>query len=83
LNLRADLSIRDNFSIIRKVQEQVNQLTSGMKIITLKFTADYAFTQRFNMQVFYDKSINKPYISSSYPIKTTNYGVSFRFALTQ
>lgn len=83
LNLRVDFSIRDNFAIIRKVQEQVNQLTSGMKIIALKFTADYAFTQRFNMQVFYDQSINKPYISSSYPINNANYGVSFRFSLTQ
>lgn len=83
LNLRADFSIRDNFAIIRKVQEQVNQLTTGMKVIALKLTADYAFSQRFNMQVFYDQSINKPYISSSYPINNTNYGVSFRFALTQ
>lgn len=83
LNLRVDFSIRDNFAIIRKVQEQVNQLTSGMKIVALKFTADYAFTQRFNMQVFYDRNVNKPYISSSYPITNANYGVSFRFSLTQ
>ena len=83
LNLRMDFSIRDNFAIIRKVQEEVNQLTSGMKIIAFKFTADYAFTQRFNMQLFYDRNVNKPYISSSYPITNDNYGVSFRFSLTQ
>lgn len=83
LNLRADFSIRDNFAIIRKIQEGVNQLTSGMKVTAIKFTADYAFTQRFNMQLFYDQTLNKPYISSTYPISNSNYGVSFRFSLNQ
>ncbi len=83
LNLRADFSIRDNTSIIRKVEEGYNQLTSGQKITTVKFTADYALSDRFNMQVFYDTNVNNPYISLSYPTTNTNFGVSFRFSLAQ
>jgi len=83
LNLRMDLSIRDNIALIRKIEDEVNQLTSGQKITTLKFTADYVLSDRFNMQLFYDRALNKPYISLSYPTTTSNFGVSFSFSLTQ
>ncbi len=83
LNLRADISVRENFSIIRKIQEAVNQMTAGQKITTLKFTADYVLSNRFNLQLFYDKQINNPYISLSYPTYNTSFGVSFRFSLAQ
>jgi len=83
LNLRVDFSIRDNISIIRRIQEQVNQLTAGMRITSVKVMADYALSSRFNMQLFYDTNIAKPYISTTFPITNSNYGISFRFTLTQ
>ncbi len=83
LNLRADISVRENFSIIRKIQEEVNQMTAGQKITTLKFTADYVLSDRFNLQLFYDKQVNDPYISLSYPTYNTSFGMSFRFSLAQ
>ncbi len=83
LNLRADISFRENFSIIRKIQEESNQMTAGQKITTLKITADYVLSDRFNVQLFYDRQVNNPYISSSYPTYNTNVGVSFRFSLAQ
>jgi cell surface protein SprA len=73
LNLRLDFSIRDN----------INHLTSGQKINTLKFTADYVLSDRFNMQLFYDRAVNTPYISTTYPTSNSNFGVSFRFSLAQ
>ena len=83
LNLRVDFSVRDNLSIIRRIQEGVNQLTAGMKVTAVKVSADYALSSRFNMQLFYDTNINKPYISTTFPITNSNYGISFRFTLTQ
>ncbi len=83
LNLRADFSIQDNISFIRKIEENYNQLTAGQKITKVKFTADYALSDRFNMQLFYDTNINTPYVSLSYPITNSNFGVSFRFSLAQ
>ena len=83
LNIRADFSIQDNISFIRKIEENYNQLTAGQKITKVKFTADYALSDRFNMQLFYDTNINQPYVSLSYPITNSNFGVSFRFSLAQ
>ncbi len=83
LNLRVDFSMKDNIAIFRRIEDGVNQLTSGRKINTLKITADYVLSDRFNMQVFYDRAVTSPYISSSYPTSNSNFGVSFRFSLTQ
>ncbi|WP_430812774.1 MULTISPECIES: cell surface protein SprA [unclassified Carboxylicivirga] len=83
LNIRADFTIQDNISFVRKIQEDYGQVTAGMKITSVKFTADYALSERFNMQLFYDTKVNKPYVSLSYPITNSNFGVSFRFSLAQ
>ena len=37
LDLRADVSIRNNKTIIRRIEEESNQPTSGQSLITLKF----------------------------------------------
>jgi len=83
LNLRVDFSIRNNLAMIRKIEENYSQMTNGSKVTTVKFTADYALSDRFNMQLFYDTNISKPYITTYYPRQESNFGVSFRFALTQ
>ncbi len=83
LNLRLDFSIRDNIALIRRIEDNVSQLTSGQKINTVKFTADYVLSDRFNMQLYYDRVVNSPYISLSYPTTNSNFGVSFRFSLAQ
>lgn len=81
LNLRADLSVRKNSTIIRKIVDEVDQLTSGQKVVTLKFSADYVLSNRFNLRLYYDRIVNTPYISLSYPTTTTEFGASIRFTL--
>jgi len=87
LNMRADLSIRDDFTIIRKVEELstggFDQLTSGNKMITLKISADYVLSNRFNLRLFYDRIVRKPKVSNAFPTFNTNIGVSVRFTLAQ
>ena len=83
LDLRADISIRDNQTIIRRVVENRNELTSGQRIFTIKFTADYRFSSKVNLRFFYDRVANTPLISSSFPTANTNAGISLRFTLSQ
>ncbi len=82
LNLRANLSIRKNSTIIRKIVDKVDQLTSGQKVVTLKLSADYVLSNRFNLRLFYDRIVNKPYVSLAYPTTTTEFGASVRFTLS-
>lgn len=83
LNLRGDLSIRKNNTIIRKIVDEVDQLTSGQKVVTIKMSADYVLSSRFNLRLYYDRIVNEPYVSLSYPTTTTEFGVSVRFTLAQ
>lgn len=83
LNLRVDLSWRQNNTVIRKMEENQNQVTAGQDIISIKTSADYVIDQRLNVRAFYERVINKPVISTSFPSTNTNLGISLRFTLTQ
>lgn len=81
LNLRGDLSIIDMLTIIRKVEEGVDQITAGQKAIALKLSADYALNERFNIRLFYDHDITTPRLSTSFETSNIKFGVSVRFTL--
>jgi len=83
LNLRVDLSLRENATVIRKIQEQQNQPTAGQNIISIKTSADYVINERLNVRAFYERVINTPVISTSFPSANTNAGISLRFTLAQ
>ncbi len=83
LNIRADLAFRKNKTLLRKLDEDDNQLTAGQKAVTIKTSADYMLSDRFQLRMYYDKVINKPFTSSAFPTATTSFGLSFRFTLAQ
>ena len=83
LNVRGDISVRDNRTVIRKLTEDTDQITAGQRIITLKLTFDYVLSDRFNLRFFVDQRVNNPLISLSYPTSNTNVGFSVRFTLSQ
>ncbi len=83
LDLRADLSIRNNQTVIRRVVENRNELTAGQRIFSIKFTADYRFSSKLNLRFFFDRVANNPLVSSTFPTANTNAGISLRFSLSQ
>ncbi len=83
LNVRADFSYRKNKTVLRKIVENDDQITAGQSAFTVKTTADYMLSDRFQLRVFYDKVLNDPFTSLSYPTSNTNFGISFRFTLAQ
>jgi cell surface protein SprA len=87
LNLRFDLSVRDNKTLIRHLalltEDEVDQITTGQRVIKISTTADYALSTRFNIQFFFDRTLNKPYTSRSFLTADTNVGFSIRFTLAQ
>jgi len=82
LNIRGDLSFRKNKTILRKIVEEDEQLTAGQGSVTLKTTADYMLSDRFQLRLYFDKILNNPY-KGSFKTSNTNLGVSFRFTLAQ
>jgi cell surface protein SprA len=87
LNVKFDLSVRDNKTIIRYLAQtstyEVDQITSGDRIFKIVFTADYLLSPRFNIQFFFDRTLNKPHTSRSFLRVDSNIGFSLRFTLSQ
>jgi cell surface protein SprA len=87
LNLKLDISVRDNKTIIRYLaqteDDEVDQITAGERLFKIYFTADYLLSPRFNLQFFFDRTLNKPHTSRSFLRVDTNIGFSLRFTLSQ
>ena len=79
LNLRLDLSIRDNETKLRRLIEDDVQITGGQNIFSLKFSADYNFSKNLNLKLFYDQQVSKYKISTAFPLSTTRAGISATF----
>ena len=81
LNLKVDLSFRKNETVIRRIVEEVSQSTAGTNIISIKVSADYVISEKINIRLFYDRIMNRPVLSNSFPTANTNAGVSLRLTL--
>ncbi|MHB8259024.1 MAG: T9SS outer membrane translocon Sov/SprA [Bacteroidia bacterium] len=63
------------------VDSPSSTLTSGQNIITIKTSVTYSITKNIMLRLYYDRTINTPVISTSFPTQTTNAGVSIRFVI--
>lgn len=83
LELRADIGIRDNVILIRRILEDLDRPTSGQRITTVKVSADYRISQRVQTKLFYDLNLSRFKTSNAFPISTNQFGISVRLNLGQ
>ncbi len=83
VNIKADVSIRNNKTVIRDISNGVSQPQAGQKVVSIKTSASYNINTTFSIRLFFDKTITKPIISSTFPSSNASSGVSIRFMLAQ
>jgi len=83
LELKADVGIRDNITIIRKILEGIDLPTAGQKVVTVKLSGDYQISKRVTAKLFYDLNLSRFKTSNAYPITTHQFGLSVRLNLGQ
>ena len=83
LRINLDVSYRNNQMLLRKLDEDITQATSGNQSFGVRLMADYVFSSRLNLQAFFDHQSTTPLISTSFPVSNTNFGVGMRFMLTR
>lgn len=83
LNVKMDVSVRENKTVLRRLDEEINQISTGNRMVSINASADYVINQRFNVRLFFDKTITNPFVSNQFDNSTTNAGVSLRFTLAQ
>ena len=69
--------------MLRRVDQDINQISVGQQVMTLNFSADYNLSARFNVRFYFDKVINSPYVSNQYRTSNTKGGIALRFSLGQ
>lgn len=79
LNLKLDATLKDNITIIRNLELNNNQITSGQNVFSLKFGADYALSKALEVAFFYDHSFSKFAVSTAFPQTTINTGFTFKY----
>ncbi|MBP2284073.1 cell surface protein SprA [Flavobacterium sp. CG_23.5] len=79
INLKGDLSYRNNQTIVRYLDYDNNQLAGGQNIWSLKITADYAFSKNLTAIFYYDHSFSKAVISTSFPLTNIRSGFTLRY----
>ncbi|MGB1307513.1 MAG: cell surface protein SprA [Oceanihabitans sp.] len=79
LNLKIDASFRDNKTIIRYLDLENNQITSGQSLWSAKFTADYAFSKNLTGIFYFDYTFSEYAISTAFPQTTIRSGLTLRY----
>ncbi|MEP3838282.1 MAG: cell surface protein SprA [Algibacter sp.] len=79
LNMKADISVRDNKTIIRYLDLENNQITSGQTIWGVKYSADYAFSKNLTGIFYFDYTFSDYAISTAFPQTTIRSGFTVRY----
>ena len=84
LNLRLDVSYRNQANITRDIASLTSSASSGNKAFKLSFIADYTLSKLLTMSFYFDRQTNTPLLSSSsYPTTTQDFGLSMKISLTR
>lgn len=84
LNINADFSYAHSQALIRRIESNYTQATSGTRNITMNLTAQYALSKRLSLGLFFDHQVNTPLVStSSYPTSNSSYGVTVNLNLAR
>lgn len=84
LNLRLDVSYRQQAAITRDIASASSSATSGNTAFKLAFSAEYTISKLLSMSFYYDRQSNTPLLSAgSYPTVTQDFGLGVKFSLTR
>lgn len=83
LRVNTDFSLRKSTTILRKIEDNLSTPTAGQNILTIKTSAEYVVSEQVTVRLYFDRVVNKPVTSLTYPMANTSFGFSVRFTLVQ
>jgi cell surface protein SprA len=82
LQFRCDATVRDTRTVQRKLDGD-NMTTAGGMNYQIKPTVNYVVNQRLNVQGYFERTFNGPYITTSFKRSTTTFGFNLRYSLSE
>lgn len=84
LTINADFSLQNTQSLIRRIESNYTQATSGTRTLTINFQASYVVSRRLTLAAYFDHQVNTPLVSNAaYPTSNSNYGISVNLNLAR
>jgi cell surface protein SprA len=84
LTLNAEFSLQNNQALIRRIESNYTQPTSGTRTLGINFSANYILSKRLTIGAYFDHQVNTPLVTtSSYPTTNSSYGISFNLNLAR
>ena len=83
LNMKLDITYKNQLALLRKIEDQYSEATNGNSAVNINFSTDYQFSKALNFKFYWQKQINKPLVSTSYPTVDTNFGMTLSLSLTR
>lgn len=84
LTVNADFSYSQSQALIRRIESNYTQATSGTRTISIDLTASYVLSRRLTLTAFFDHQINTPLVSTSaYPTTNSSYGLTLNLSLAR
>ena len=84
LTFNLNVKMSSNMALIRKIESNTAQATSGTRTWSVNFTANYVVSKRITMGAYFDYQTNTPLVStSSYPTTNSNYGLTINMSLVK
>lgn len=84
LTISLNVKMASNTNLIRKIESNTAQATSGTRTWSVDFTADYVVSKLITMGLYYDYQSNVPLVSTSaYPTTNSNYGLRINMSLAK
>lgn len=81
INFKMDFALNDRKTTIFRADVADAEISSGAKTLSYRPSIDYVLNQRFNLRLFYDGTVTKPYTSQTFNTSFSNFGLSLRFIL--
>ena len=82
VTFRMNISISDNKTIQRKVDD-IGTVTNGNINFQLRPNISYVVNQKLTVQGYFERTVNEPLVTNSFPRSTTRFGIQVRFSLAQ
>ena len=83
LVLKLDIGFKKDITVLRRIDENNNQVSAGQDKINVYLTADYTFSQRLSAQAFFKHDLAIPQVANTFKNSTTFAGITIRFNLAQ
>lgn len=78
VNFRCDMAINDRKTTVYRTDSDMIEVSAGNKSITFNPTLDYIINNRYNVRIFYNSNMVRPYTSQMFATTYTYFGFNLR-----